>query len=147
MYPAHWHALDEILTAYCGGLTFTFQPLLRSQRPNSGVMSLRWMMDTSAKERDIVQDFITKCHGIAGSWLDIKGDLAQLPNAIQMEYLQVIEYVARLVPWMTRTVMDSDLRRFKFLMGEMRDLMVSLESLVVVEEEAREEALQRMPVD
>jgi hypothetical protein len=141
-YPAHWKALDDILRAWSDGLTFTFQPLLRRRRPNADSISLCWTMDASAEEKAAVIRFVSDCHKIAGDLVDVNDNLAQLPNDIQHEYLHVMDYVARLLPWMMRAVTDSDLVRLKCLIGAMRDLMISIEALVHLEEEAREKALR-----
>jgi hypothetical protein len=98
-------------------------------------------MDASVEEKAAVNRFISDCHKIAGDLVDVDGNLAQLPNDIQHEYLHVMDYIARLVPWMMRAVTDSDLVRLKYLIGAMRDLMISIEALVQLEEEARGKAL------
>jgi hypothetical protein len=118
-YPKHWRALDNILCAWSDGLTFTFQPLLQRCRPNADSISLRWTMDASSKEKAVVNSFISDCHRIAGNLVDVNGNLAQLPNDIQHEYLHVMDYIARLVPWMMRAVTDSDLVCLKYLIDAM----------------------------
>jgi hypothetical protein len=98
---------------------------------------------TSPKEQDVIFEFTSECHKIAGYFLDVDDQLGQLPNFVQMEYIQVLDYVARLVPWMMRAVMDSDLVRLNFLIGQIRDLMISLEYLEIVEKDARTTALRQ----
>jgi hypothetical protein len=101
------------------------------------------MMDASAEEKLAVSTFTHRCHQIAGDFTDVNGQLAQLPNDVQSEYLQVMDYIPRLVPWMMRATMDSDLVRLNFLVDVMRDLMMSIESLISLEKEARREVLKR----
>jgi hypothetical protein len=142
-YPAHWKALDKILRDKSDTDVSTLMPLLEIHRPNSGPLSLQWSMTTSSREKEVVLEFTSECHKIAGFFLDANNQLGQLPNFMQMEYIQVLDYVARLVPWMMRSVMDSDLVRLDFLIGQIRDLMISLESLEMVERDARRTALRQ----
>jgi hypothetical protein len=100
------------------------------------------MMDASAEEKDTVLSFTSQCQRIAGLFLNTKGELAQLPNSIQLENLEVADYVAHLVPWMMRAITDSDLVQLRYLIGTMQDLMMSMAPLAALEEDIWEEALR-----
>ena len=59
-------------------------------------------------------------------------------NAIQGELVFITMLFARVLPFMARTAMDSDLVRMRDLISVSRDLLRAMEVLVDVEDEARE---------
>ena len=107
-------------------------PVLKCYR--SGVdhpaQAYKWMYDASQEEIDMVDAFCFRFQALAG---------AQTPsNSVQGELIFITMFLTRIIPFMARTIMDSDLVKMRELVGAGRDLLQAMELLVDVEDGARE---------
>jgi hypothetical protein len=129
-----WDRLDELLNGpdYANGQLWTIFPVLKRHRPgvDHPAQSFKWMYDASREEIDMVDAFCFRFQALAG---------AQTPsNSIQGELIFITMFLTRIIPFMARTIMDSDLVKMRELVGAGRDLLQAMELLVDVEDGARE---------
>ena len=129
-----WDRLDGLLNGpdYANGRLWTMFPVLKRHRPgvDHPAQAYKWMYDASREEIDMVDAFCFKFQALAG---------AQMPsNSVQGELIFITMFLARIIPFMARTIMDSDLVRMQELVGVSHDLLQAMELLVDVEDGARE---------
>jgi len=131
---AKWNRLDKFLDGpdYADGRRWTMFPVLRRHRPGTDdpTRALKWLYNTSREEIDLVDAFCFKFQALAG---------AQTPhNSIQGESIFITFFLARIIPFLARAIMDSDLVRIRELIGVGCDLLQAMEILANVEEGARD---------
>ena len=130
-----WDRLDDFINGpeYSNGRLWTMFPLLKQFRPDNHhpARALKWTWDeASPKEVELLTKFDLQLLRLSSP---------RMPsNCIQGESMYILMFLARLIPFMGRAVMDSDLERTQALIEIVRDLMKSLDTLRDVEEEARE---------
>jgi hypothetical protein len=130
-----WDRLDKFIDSpeYSNGQLWTTFPILRQFRPNNihPSRALKWTwVDASPKEVELLTKFELQLLRLSSSSRPL--------NCIQGESMYILMFLARLLPFMGRAVMDSDLAKTQALIGIVRDLLQSLDTLGDVEEEARE---------
>jgi hypothetical protein len=131
---AKWDRLDKIIDGpdYADGRHWTMFPVLRRHRPGTDdpARALKWLYDTSREEIDLVDTFCFKFRALAG---------AQTPhNSVQGESIFITFFLARIIPFFARAIMDSDLVRMRELVSVGCDLLQAIEILANVEEGARD---------
>jgi hypothetical protein len=130
-----WDRLDDFINGpeYSNGGLWTTFPILKQFRPDDDHPSraLRWTWDdASPKELELLTEFECQLLRLSSP---------RMPsNCVQGESMYILMFLARLIPFMGRAVMDSDLERTQALIEIVRDLMKSLDTLRDVEGEARE---------
>jgi hypothetical protein len=131
-----WDRLDEFVNGpqYSNGRLWTTFPLLKKSHPDNDHPShaLKWTwVDASPKEMELLTEFELQLLRLSSPCM--------LSNCIQGESMYILMFLAQLIPFMGRAVMDSDLERTQSLIEIVRDLMKSLDTLKDVEEGAREQ--------
>jgi hypothetical protein len=132
-----WDRLDDFVNGpeYSNGRLWTTFPLLKQFRPDNDHPSraLKWTwIDASPKEVELLTKFELQLLRLSSPRMPSNW------NCIQGESMYILMFLARLIPFMGRAVMDSNLERTQALIKIVRDLMKSLDTLRDVEEEARE---------
>jgi hypothetical protein len=130
-----WNRLDDFVNGleYSNSHLWTTFPLLKQFCPNNDhpLHALRWTwIDASLKEVELLTKFELQLLHLSSPHM--------LSNWIQGESMYILMFLAQLIPFMVRAVMDSDLGRTQALIKIMQDLMKSLDTLRDVEEEAQE---------
>ncbi|KAF7969709.1 hypothetical protein HWV62_22012 [Athelia sp. TMB] len=130
-----WVALDGILNGpgYGDGRPWTKFPILASRRfgQERPDIALRWAaLQASDEEALLVSDFF---HGYRTLAHTLKPN-----NVVQGESIYLTLFIVRLLPFMSRAVMDSNITRQRQLLQDFRKILGAIEMLIDVEEEARE---------
>jgi hypothetical protein len=130
---AKWDRLDKLVNSpeYGNSRSWTCYPVLSQLQP--GVdhpgRALKWTFDTTKEELDCVNQFCFGFQRVTG---------ARTPhNSLQGESIYTAMFLARIIPFMARATMDSDLERMRELIGVGRDLLRVMEMLVNAEEESK----------
>ena len=131
--PAKWAYLDKLIDGpeFANTDMWTLFPLMKSHYPSwsNPRKALDWLA-VPRNENELCMNFNSGIRRLVGKGLP--------SNCVQGEQIYALDYLVRLVPFMHRAVMDSDIPMLHKHITDIRNLLESMEILMDIDQEARD---------